>query len=362
MNVQIFFRVDSSSRIGTGHVMRSLTLAKFLQNRRCSFNNYFISFISSDLSGNINDKIRKDFPLHVIRKGRYADDPRVQYDWETDCRQTTDIIKGLNIDLLIVDHYSLDYRWETCIKNYTRKLMAIDDIFRQHNSDILLDQNINATCSRYLDLTPICSKLLIGTKYVLLDSQFNTRFRKNHTGEIRRVHICFGGSDVNNLTERVVRFILDNSNSIENYDRIIFDVIVGGSNKNFQSIKKLLENRNNFNLLRDVNNMAELLFKSDLAIGAGGTSAYERCYVGIPSLIVTIADNQIDISALLQREETSIYLGHMGWSNEYFINSFNLFIKDKTKVILFSKNSKKIIDGYGPSRVENCIENLLTEM
>ncbi len=165
--LNIFFRVDSSSEIGSGHLMRCLNLANSLSNNK-------IEFICTNHEGNLTNKvIELKYKVNIITK---TENTWLGNKWEDDCNETINILKKCNIKtniLLIVDHYSIDHIWETKIKPYVNKIMVIDDIHnRKHNCNILLDQNIYLNNNPYQNLIPNNCKLLLGCKYVMLNKYF----------------------------------------------------------------------------------------------------------------------------------------------------------------------------------------------
>ncbi len=292
-------RTDSSTKIGSGHLMRCLTLAEELREK-----NQQVVFVCRELEGNLIHLIKqKGFEVFSLPfpSGDFEADPSVPHSkwletsWQNDLEQTKEALKIFGeFDWLVVDHYALDCKWEAEIRDLTRKIMVIDDLAdRKHDCDLLLDQNLYENMEvRYQGLVPDKCKLLLGPQYVLLRKEFKEA-RKNlrkRDGSIKRILIFFGGVDPTNETEKALKAI-DELNKPE----IVIDVVVGASNPNKQQIEKLCSERPNTNFYCQVQNMAELMNEADLAIGAGGTTTWERCYLGLPSIVVPIADNQVAI-------------------------------------------------------------------
>ncbi|RKL68342.1 UDP-2,4-diacetamido-2,4,6-trideoxy-beta-L-altropyranose hydrolase [Salipaludibacillus neizhouensis] len=314
-------RVDASVEIGTGHVIRCLTLAEDLKS--C----YDITFITSDYSGHLAEFIQsKGFNVILLHKSSTKCDiqDELQHShWlggsqEEDARETLHIMKSQNrVDLMVVDHYALDYRWEKIIRNRVRKIFVIDDLAdRKHECDVLLDQNYYLDMGRrYDNLVDKNCKRLLGPKHALLRKEFKEAKKKlrNRSGEVERILIFFGGSDPTNETTKAVR-------AIEKLNRkdILVDVVVGASNPNKETVKELVDKLPHVTYHCQVSNMAELMVKADLAIGAGGSTTWERCYLGLPTITVEVAFNQMEI---LQAVEKSGAIINLGYSSQVSIEN-----------------------------------------
>jgi len=216
--MKIFVRADASVQIGTGHVMRCLTLADELRGRDAE-----IVFVCREFAGNLCGYIEeKGYVVHRLPvsdapdQGVGADLKHAAWlgaDWQTDGGQVEEIIKRLAapLDWLIVDHYALDERWEEYLRPYVKKIMVIDDLAdRAHDCDLLLDQNFYENLeSRYDGLVSAWCKKLLGPKYALLRPEFREA-RKNlrkRDGHVKRIMIFFGGSDPANETTKALEAI-----------------------------------------------------------------------------------------------------------------------------------------------------------
>lgn len=329
---KIVIRTDSSIKIGTGHVMRCLTLADQLKEKEVQ-----VEFICRDLEGNIIGIIEsKGYRVSrlSVMTNKKNDQLTKEYDewlgatWELDAEQSITALKEENVDLLIVDHYALDIKWENKLRSRSSKIMVIDDLAnRKHNCDILLDQNyVENMESRYDRLVPASCKKLLGPKYVLLRPEFYKARAtlKERDGIVRRIHIFFGGSDPTNETIKAIK-------AVEKLNRrdIEVDVVVGASNPHQKEIKHLCD-KACFNYHYQVNNMAELMAKADLAIGAGGSTTWERCFLGLPSICVVVADNQMEAVEILAKRDIIKSLGCYNKVTE------DLFIKE---ILLIINNS-----------------------
>jgi UDP-2,4-diacetamido-2,4,6-trideoxy-beta-L-altropyranose hydrolase len=229
--------------------------------------------------------------------------------------------------------------------------MVIDDLAdREHDCDILLDQNFYSDMKRrYKHLVPNKCKKLLGPKFVLLRPAFNEARKKikKRDGKVKRILFFFGGSDPYNATEKALQAL-----SLLKEFKIEVDVIVGSNNKNKEIIKRICKEKENFHYHCQVQNIEELMLMADLSIGSGGTTSWERCYLGLPSIVMTIASNQEEISYLLAKKQCIIYMGKASEITEKEL-SFKLkeLIGNNELLLNLSKNAMKMVDGLGRERI-----------
>jgi UDP-2,4-diacetamido-2,4,6-trideoxy-beta-L-altropyranose hydrolase len=300
--MNICIRVDSSTKIGTGHVMRCLTLADQLYQQGNS-----ISFICREHEGNLCGIIEgKGYKVYRLSKDHQFNDAL----WEVDAEQTTSIISKQfgSVDWLIVDHYQIDIKWESKLYSVAKKIMVMDDLAdRYHVCDVILDQNLYHDMeSRYEKLVPNDSKKLFGPKYALLRKEFVEERKKlrSRNGELRRILVFFGGTDPTNETEKV----LESINMIKKKE-LFFDVIVGNTNPRIEYLKALSDQLSNVEFHCQINYMAALMNKADFSFGAGGSTTWERCYLGLPTCITIVAENQVEVTKAMESHGCIINLG-----------------------------------------------------
>lgn len=358
MNHSLLIRVDASVQIGTGHVMRCLTLADELRGRGTE-----VIFVCREFDENLCGYIEEKG--YIVHRLPVSDTPKQNIesglkhaawlgaDWQTDARQVEEIIKDFDTppDWLVVDQYALDERWEGYLRPYCRKIMVIDDLAdRAHDCDLLLDQNFYENLeSRYDGLVPARCKKLLGPKYALLRPEFREA-RKNmgkRDGHVKRIMIFFGGSDPTNETTKALEAI-----SMLNRLDIAVDVVVGAF---FIPHRKVIEQvasdlpdcTCHFN----VEDMAALMAGADLAVGAGGTTVWERCALAIPSLVTSVAENQ---EKTISDMAESGYLLFLGRSEEVSVNSLyhalEIALQSPWLLISFAQKAWSLVDGQGASR------------
>lgn len=299
----IVFRADASRLIGSGHVMRCLTLAQRLRKEQ----NAKVIFIMRKLSGNLIGVVRKQgFAVLVLPP---ADEEYKLDDYglwltvpmEVDAQQTIEVLQhylqehGCDVaDRLIVDSYALDEQWEQALRPYCREIMVIDDLAnRRHDCDILLDQNFYLNKDvRYVGLVPEHCKMLLGPEHALLREEFYDvkKHLRKRDGTIKNILVFYGGSDLTNETEKAIKALVQLYDEGYNFTA---DIITGVSNSRREKIKKLCSKYHFLHYYCQVSNMAEFMNKADLMLGAGGSTTWERLYMELPALVTAVAENQI---------------------------------------------------------------------
>jgi UDP-2,4-diacetamido-2,4,6-trideoxy-beta-L-altropyranose hydrolase len=341
----VVFRVDSSKQIGTGHLMRCLTLADALSGEGAD-----ITFVCRSLPGDLGYLVKeKGFDLCLMPNEEEDNsnyEQRARIDWKTDVEKTKAILdqKQKDINWLIVDHYSLDYRWELQLRPYIQKLMVIDDLAdRKHDCDLLLDQNYYENLTKRYDcLVPAHCQKLLGLKYLLLRQEFIelARVLKQRDGKIKRILVSFGGSDPTNETVKALEAI-----RLLNRPDIDVDVVIGASNQQQEEVKQLCQTIPNTTFYCQVNYMANLMAKADLALAAGGTSTWERCFMGLPTITLAIAPNQLEALAAVA---TTGAIKNLGWCNNINAEKINheikRFIDNPEALLKISHAARKIIN------------------
>ncbi len=312
--MKIVFRVDASVQIGSGHVIRCLTLADSLRARQAD-----VQFICRNHTGNLIDMLKtKGYDVTVLPapsevykliSGDVAHASLLGVSWETDASETLAVMDGMSIDWLIVDHYALDRRWEAFQRPYVARIMVIDDLAdRDHDCDILLDQNYYpSTAMRYAARVPAQCMLLLGPRYLLLAPEFekHAAYLKKRSGTIQRVLVFFGSTDPTGETLKA----LDAIQAIGT-ENIHYDVIVGMNNPQRNEIHTRCERFSNLHYYCQTSEMAKLCSLSDLALGAGGSAIWERSSLALPSLVIITARNQRETTLALA-ESGCIKL--LGW-------------------------------------------------
>lgn len=304
----VVFRVDASLEMGSGHVMRCLTFADTITKH-----GFECLFVTREHPGHmaamIGDRGHKVQLLSLqVGKESAVDAMEPQHaQWlgatqEQDAYQVRQCIQLLRPTCLVVDHYALDYRWEQLMRDSVRVIIAIDDLAdRRHDCDLLLDQTFGRDPCDYSDLIPASSTCLCGAEYALLRSSFNRLRVESLEQRIkrapRRILVSMGGVDKDNVTSRVLRAL--NHSSLPLSSEIV--VVMGGGAPWLEQVKSVAAAMQIPTTVKvSVNEMAELMAASDIAIGAAGSTSWERCCLGLPTVMIVLAENQRYAASLLQ--------------------------------------------------------------
>lgn len=364
MKLKIAFRCDASIQMGSGHVMRCLTLANELREQGA-----VITFICREHEGNLFNLIKSSgfdlVPLKLgtqVTKGNLAHAHWLGATQEEDVQQMIESLKLIrDIRCVIVDHYALDINWEAEVKKCVNRIMVIDDLAdRRHNCDLLLDQNYYSQIElRYENLVPINCLKLLGPKYALLRPEFveARKSLKIHDGSVKNLFIFFGGSDPTNETKKTL-LALQSSD----IDDMKINVVVGQSNPNKEQIRAICES-NHWNYHCQIKNMAELMSNADLAIGSGGAVNLERCYLGLPSIIIMIAKNQMETSNALAHARV---VENLGWYEEVTSSQIHFAIKKlidtPRKIIEMRDNGLRLMGSFPTQKYISVVALKLSEM
>jgi len=356
--VKIAFRVDASVQIGSGHVVRCLTLADALSERGAE-----TIFICREHPGNLCELIesrghrisRLPSPEGKFRGRWNQHAPWLGVDRQQDAKETLAAISaaGEDFDWLVIDHYAIDVEWGCRFRTVVDRIAVIDDLAdRPHDCDLLLDQNLYHDMeSRYEGLLPARCRQLLGPKYALLRPEFARQRRclRPRDGRVRRILIFFGGSDLTNETEKALEAIRG-----ADLGEVAIDVVVGSGNPHRERIESLCRSLPQADFHCQVSNMAELMASADLFLGAGGSTSWERFSVGLPSLVVAVAYNQEALSRDLGDMGLVVYLGRSEDVNSETVKKYLEKMLSCPDILMNLQNSAmEIVDGSGAERVAN---------
>lgn len=415
-NPSVWFRVDCHKQIGYGHVSRCLNLATYFYDQ-----GYEITFIGRGYFENQIPNIYKTIHLSKTDK-LITSDPQtwlastIEED-TNECieylhKSTSFSIKGNNllakslVDIMIIDHYNIHYEWEHIIKPYVGKLIVIDDLCRTrtHDCDFYIDYTFRLNDKNIvLPKIPHKATALLGSSYCLLNKNFslphyqklvrinmmntipsnntvpnnntvsnnnttpnNNTVPNNNTPSLNNVQtllINFGGSDVQNQTIEICEALVNNFNDLNLPALKKIYIVCGGFYENMmelltitQQISKHIE----INILQSITqeNMIEILTSADLCIGSGGVAAYERCCVGLPSIVISVAENQKENVSNMANYGAIYYLGHYDeWTPTQLAYALNKCNVDGNLMKNMTEKGLHIVDGSGCQRTLAAVTN-----
>ena len=272
--------------------------------------------------------------------------------WEADVEACHKVLQGQEaFEWLVVDHYSLDHRWQRAMRKHAGRVFVIDDLAnRAHDCDIVLDQSfLESPHRRYDGLVPESSIRLLGPRFALLREEFKRQRASDEQQKVvvrDRLFVMFGGSDPNNLTRRVLE-ILQRLNW-----RGGVDVIVGPLYEGLSELRQLVAEAPWMHLHVASEDIANLMRSAMLGIGSPGVSSWERCACSLPSLAIAQADNQEPIGNALGNSGAHFYLGrHENISDEDISNALLTFLKNKPARQAMQTAAEMVCDGNGMDRV-----------
>jgi UDP-2,4-diacetamido-2,4,6-trideoxy-beta-L-altropyranose hydrolase len=358
--MDVVFRVDASLLIGSGHVMRCLTLADELKKQ--GNNTIFITRTHNGHLDNIiearnHDKISLPLPSkrYQARRDDTVHAPWLGIPWYIDAKQTGHAIGGLNPDWLVVDHYGIDARWHLALRDKVRRIFVIDDLAdREFDTDILLNQTYNYGENNYKGLISAKCETLLGNQYALLRQEFaalrsRAINKRKHSDDIKHILVSLGGMDIDNITETVLASL----NRVRWDRRPVIDVVLNSKAPNLKRVAQIAEDSPlTVKVSTDVEDMAERMLRADLAVGAGGATSWERCCMGLPTLMMVLAENQSATANSLQRIGAAILVGQTKNNVESeIVDVIDNILSDRTCLKKMSEISFSLIDGLGAKRV-----------
>jgi UDP-2,4-diacetamido-2,4,6-trideoxy-beta-L-altropyranose hydrolase len=341
--VRIAIRADASVEIGSGHVARCASLAQRLRDT-----GHEVAFLCRGFTGNLAGLLESEgFSVHRI------DGDARELAEEDDARHCRNAIGSARHDWLIVDHYSLGARWEQAMAACADRILAIDDLGREHRCDLLLDQNYpNPTHDRYRHGIPADCECLLGPHYALLRPDFAARraaSRARARERVARVLVFMGGSDPRDETSNALRGIAMMR------PQPAVDVVIGTANPHRDTVAAACATVTDATLHVQTQEMAALMARADCALGAPGSATWERCTLGIPALVTILAENQAAIGTALDAAGAHRLLGRHGEvSAQAYADALNSL--DATALYGMSQVAAAICDGTGAQKVAAHLE------
>ncbi|WP_164718226.1 UDP-2,4-diacetamido-2,4,6-trideoxy-beta-L-altropyranose hydrolase [Colwellia sp. Arc7-635] len=353
--MNIVFRADASIHIGSGHIMRCLVLAKLLTAK-----GHQVSFATRPQTCDFVDYLKsQNMPVIRLKQPKKSINPRFEADytswlqvsWQDDAHDFIDKVKIA--DIVVVDHYALNRNWEQTIANAMKvKVFAIDDIVREHFAELILDQTFGRNTSEYMKKNSN-SQILVGSDFSLLAEGFSQLRLANaycsQPNNNYKILVSMGAIDKPNVTLKILEKL-----NILDIDNTTVTVLLSKRAPSYESIKNFCLLNNKFKHIDFVENMAELMAEHHIAIGAPGSTSWERACLGLPSIIIPIAENQIDIAKNVAGSGAAILLN----INDIENGLSSALNEISTNWQRYHESSLALVDGQGATRVVNTIEQL----
>ena len=354
--VAVAIRVDASQYIGSGHVMRCLALAEELKK---NVNN--VMFVMRPQPGDLCDYIEKrGFQVKRLPQPQVKMIPKSDCDYKawlqvSELQDANEfLLFASDAEVVIVDHYGIGASWERLIKlRMSCILISIDDLVRDHISDMLIDQTASRMANEYEQTAP-GSHLLVGSNYALLKAQFADLYpiaiNKKIDFENHKLLLTMGGIDQPNATVKVLKTLSKATAPIPT------TVVLGKKSPHFESVVSFCaQNSDWVTHIPFTDDMAALMLEHTIAIGASGSTSWERACMGLPSIIIPIAENQQQICQNLVKENVAISLS---------LDEVPEMLNAKLDVLLknfevLRANSLSLCDGKGCARVVATINSLV---
>ncbi len=349
--MKIAFRTDASLQIGTGHVMRCMALADTLRERGAQS-----TFICRPHTGHLLDLIRQrghqaiELAPAEAQPNAPADPAHAHWlgtGWATDSQQTRLALGEQVVNWLVVDHYALDCRWEQAMRMQAQRIMVIDDLAdRPHHCDLLLDQNLGRTVADYGGLLNPNTQTLIGPQYALLRPEFSQwraySLKRRANPQLNNLLITMGGVDQGNATGQVLHAL--HTCKLPNDLRIT--VVMGPHAPWLAQVQAQAAGMNrSTQVLAGISNMAQLMSEGDLCIGAAGSTSWERCCIGLPTIQLVLAENQKEAALGLTELEAALSIN----VTEQFADDLKVLFAgiDLEKMNTLTQRSAAICNGKG---------------
>ncbi len=333
----LLIRADGSPEIGTGHVMRCLALAQAWQAEDGPV--YFVGEITGGLASRLRDE---EITVRVLESTPGE---------KNDALETVRKAQAVGASWVVVDGYHFDGSYQRRLRGEGVRVLLLDDHGHadHYDADLVLNQNIDAEATLY-DNRSEHTELLLGPRYVLLRKEFWPWREPRRTPQLEanRVLVTLGGADPDNCTEMVVRAL-----GRLNREDLRCTVVIGGSNPNKSSIAAAAEHTDvSVDLRSDVSDMASLMAEHDIAVSAGGSTCWELAFMGVPNVILVLADNQFGIAEGLEEAGTALNLGwHEKVEMGEIADQVQRLLRNDEQRLRMARRAQELVDGRGTERV-----------
>ncbi|MEE1305131.1 MAG: UDP-2,4-diacetamido-2,4,6-trideoxy-beta-L-altropyranose hydrolase [Agathobacter sp.] len=341
---KIIIRADGNSVIGAGHIMRCISIAKEMHRRgnKCTF-------IISDTSF---EQIIRDNGLNaVVLDSDYRD-------LDNEIEKLKPLMREIQPDFIIVDSYYVTKRYFEEIRAYAPVVYIDDRLEFEYPVWMIINYNIYSNRDQYeiLYANKQLPRLVLGTKYVPLREEFQNIKNTPKSDGMKRVLISTGGADRERILLGLANKLLE-----KKYENIQFHLLVGAFEPDKEELRQIAKNNGHIIIYENVKKVSELMLQCDLAISAAGSTLYELCACGIPTITYVIADNQIMGAEAMAEKGIMIYAGDYRSKVAFYeniVSQMKTLLVSKNKLKTMAKNSQRLVDGKGVGRI---VDEIITE-
>ncbi len=340
----ILFRVDGNERIGLGHMMRCLSIADAL-----TANGEAVLFVTADNKcerlltqrGYGNAVLHTDFS-----------------DMDSEVEQMLSLIDQYRPRSVFVDSYYVTENYLRQLKDTIRLIYLDDQLSFPYPADVVINYNIFAKADDYDRLyrdADIVPQFVLGTEYTPLRSEFSHVVPHDQPESAQKVLISTGGADPQHIALSMIRSIKDRRQA---FSRFAFTFIIGGANADFESIRALAQDIEQVNIVYNVQNMSQLMLRHDIAVSAAGSTLYELCACGLPTITYVCADNQIPAAKVFGEKGIMIDAGDYRHNDDFIRHVFDAvaaLAEDKALRNRMASAAVRVVDGGGANRIAKII-------
>ena len=334
----LLIRADANVAMGTGHVMRCLALAQAWQDAGGR-----AGFAMAEMATWVQQRLlQESVPIFEVSSPAGTGE---------DARSTAAIAREQAAAWVVVDGYQFGQDYPQLVKAAGFKILFLDDYGHAEHyvADLVLNQNVSADANAYENRTPY-TRLLLGPAYCLLRREFNAwrEWKREFTPAAHRVLVTMGGSDPENFTQRAIEAL-----NLVDDEELEAAIVVGGSNAHAELLDRIASQAGKkISVQRGISNMAELMAWADIAVSAAGTTCWEMCLMGLPALLIDLAENQTPVARELNRRGCAVHLGGPGdVSSTKLAGQVERLLNSMEERRALSLRCRELVDGKGAQRV-----------
>ncbi len=354
-NGTLILRADASIAMGTGHVMRCLALAQAWQDQARQEQGWAMHFCHGRDDGRPAKNASAPKSLKSLTVAAIPGSLQ-------DAAQVVKLARARNSNWIVVDGYQFEVEYQRRLKAAGLKVLVVDDTGHAgaYVADLVLDQNAHATKDFYQQRESY-SQLLLGPRYALLRREFRPwrEWKREIAPVARKVLLTVGGSDPDNVSIRIIRGLgLLAENNLET------TIVAGGANPHIDSLEEEIGRMGGrFRLVRDTFDMPRLMADADVAISAAGITCWELCLLGLPAVLIDVAENQTPVAHELERRGVAIYAGRSQQvTPEDIAARLRLLLAVPERRAAMSERGRRLVDGGGAERVVSAMQPLILHL